>query len=402
VLLHREEAARAHERSRCSTTTSTAPPSSAARPCSTRWSWWASRSPRSSWCVSGAGAAAIACLDVMVGLGLKPNHIYVLDSKGVIQSEARGRQGRPARRQQAALLPAHRRARWPTWPWGRRRVPGLLGRRRAVSPRWWPAWPRKPIILALANPEPEIRPELARPGAARLHRRHRAQRLPEPGQQRPVLPVHLPRRARLRRHQITEAMKLACVREIAAAGQGRDQRRGGRRLRRAGPEAFGPDYIIPKPFDVRLILRIAPAVAQAAADSGVATRPDCRPGRLPPEPAALRLPDRHGDAPGVCRRQERPGARGLRRGRGRARAARRAGGARRGPGPAILVGRPAVIEDAHRARRAAPQAGARLRARRPRERRALPRLLGGLPAADGPRGHHARAWPRPRCAARTR
>ena len=53
--------------------------------------------------------------------------------------------------------------------------------------------------------------------------------------------------------------------------------------------SFGPEYLIPKPFDPRLMIKIAPAVAQAAADSGVAARPDTRPGGVPPEAAELCL-----------------------------------------------------------------------------------------------------------------
>jgi malate dehydrogenase (oxaloacetate-decarboxylating)(NADP+) len=95
---------------------------------------------------------------------------------------------------------------------------------------------------------------------------------PEPGEQRPLLPVHLPRGARRGATTINEPMKLAAVRAIAelamaeqsdivAAAYGIEQMR------------FGPDYLIPKPFDPRLIVKIAPAVAKAAMESGVATTP---------------------------------------------------------------------------------------------------------------------------------
>ena len=105
-----------HERSRCSTTTSTAPRSSPARRCSTGSSWSARTIGAIKLVSSGAGAAAIACLDMMVGLGVKRENIFVVDSQGRDPARARGRAHRQARREQAALLPEDaRRARWPTW-----------------------------------------------------------------------------------------------------------------------------------------------------------------------------------------------------------------------------------------------------------------------------------------------
>jgi malate dehydrogenase (oxaloacetate-decarboxylating)(NADP+) len=131
---------------------------------------------------------------------------------------------------------------------------------------------RQPIILALANPEPEIRPELAK--AARPDCIMATGRSDYPNQVNNVLCFPYIFRGALDcgATTINEAMKLACVREIAALAKAETSDEvaaayAGQDLR------FGPEYIIPKPFDVRLILRIAPAVAQAAADSGVATRP---------------------------------------------------------------------------------------------------------------------------------
>ncbi|MBQ0130652.1 MAG: NADP-dependent malic enzyme, partial [Comamonas sp.] len=129
-----------------------------------------------------------------------------------------------------------------------------------------------PIILALANPEPEIRPELAK--AVRPDCIIATGRSDSPNQVNNVLCFPYIFRGALGcgATKITESMKLACVREIAAlakqdvsdevaaAYQGKELK-------------FGPDYLIPTPFDTRLILRIAPAVAKAAAESGVATRP---------------------------------------------------------------------------------------------------------------------------------
>jgi len=130
----------------------------------------------------------------------------------------------------------------------------------------------KPIILALANPEPEIRPELAK--AVRPDCIIATGRSDYPNQVNNVLCFPYIFRGALDcgATKITEAMKLACVREIAALAKAETSDEVAAAY--AGQElSFGPDYLIPTPFDVRLILRIAPAVARAAAESGVATRP---------------------------------------------------------------------------------------------------------------------------------
>src|SRR5206468_3400847 len=129
-----------------------------------------------------------------------------------------------------------------------------------------------PIILALANPEPEIRPELAK--AARPDCIIATGRSDYPNQVNNVLCFPYIFRGALDcgAAKITEEMKLACVRQIADLTKADISEEVARAY--AGQElVFGPDYIIPKPFDSRLILRIAPAVARAAAESGVATRP---------------------------------------------------------------------------------------------------------------------------------
>jgi malate dehydrogenase (oxaloacetate-decarboxylating)(NADP+) len=221
----------------------------------------------------------------------------------------------------------------------------------------------KPIILALANPEPEIRPELAK--AARPDCIIATGRSDYPNQVNNVLCFPYIFRGALDcgATKITEAMKLACVREIAALAKAETSDEVAAAY--AGQElSFGPDYIIPKPFDARLILRIAPAVARPRPSRAW---PRGRSPTWTPTASAdaLRLPDRHGHAPGVRRRQgagPRSRARGLCRRRGRARAARRAGGAGRGPGPAHPGGPARGGEDAHRARRPAPGSRARLRA----------------------------------------
>ena len=98
--------------------------------------------------------------------------------------------------------------------------------------------------------------------------------------------------------RITEEMKLACVKAIAELAQAEQNDEVARAY--AGQElSFGPDYIIPKPFDPRLIVQIAPAVAQAAVESGVASRPIEGHRGLPPEADGLRVPLRPTDASAV-------------------------------------------------------------------------------------------------------
>jgi malate dehydrogenase (oxaloacetate-decarboxylating)(NADP+) len=130
----------------------------------------------------------------------------------------------------------------------------------------------KPIILALANPEPEIRPELAK--SVRPDCIIATGRSDYPNQVNNVLCFPYIFRGALDcgATKITEAMKLACVKEIAELAKADISEEVASAY--AGKDlSFGPDYIIPTPFDSRLILRIAPAVAKAAAESGVATRP---------------------------------------------------------------------------------------------------------------------------------
>ncbi len=217
--------------------------------------------------VSGAGAAAIACLDVMVGLGVATNHIYVCDSKGVIyqgrpggydESKARYAQNTEARTLADVVNGAD--------VFLGCSAPGVLTVDMVKS------MARDPVILALANPEPEIRPELAR--AARPDVIIATGRSDYPNQVNNVLCFPYIFRGALDcgATTITEAMKLACVRQIADLAKAETSDEVAAAY--AGEElVFGRDYLIPKPFDSRLILRIAPAVAAAAEASGVATRP---------------------------------------------------------------------------------------------------------------------------------
>ena len=217
--------------------------------------------------VSGAGAAALACVNVMVGLGVTRSNVFMVDSKGVIYegrpggydaSKARYAQKTEARTLADVVSGAD--------VFLGCSAPGVLTAEMVKT------MADKPIILALANPEPEIRPELAK--AVRPDCIIATGRSDYPNQVNNVLCFPYIFRGALDcgATKITEAMKLACVREIAdlAKAEMSDEvaaAYAGQELR------FGPDYLIPTPFDARLILRIAPAVARAAQESGVATRP---------------------------------------------------------------------------------------------------------------------------------
>jgi malate dehydrogenase (oxaloacetate-decarboxylating)(NADP+) len=221
--------------------------------------------------VSGAGAAAIACLDVMVGLGVRVENVFVCDSKGVIRSD---RQDVLDGKLDASKQRYCQTTSAKTLADVINGADVFLGCSAAgvVTAEMVTTMAPKPIILALANPEPEIRPELAK--AARPDCIIATGRSDYPNQVNNVLCFPYIFRGALDcgATKITEAMKLACVREIAALAK--DEISEEVATAYAGQELhFGSEYLIPKPFDARLILRIAPAVAQAAADSGVAVRP---------------------------------------------------------------------------------------------------------------------------------
>ena len=217
--------------------------------------------------VSGAGAAAIACVNVMVGLGVKRENVFMCDSKGVIY------EGRPGGLDASKATYAQKtEAR--TLADVVQDADVFLGcsAAGALTVEMVKTMARQPIILALANPEPEIRPELAK--AARPDCIIATGRSDYPNQVNNVLCFPYIFRGALDcgATKITEEMKLACVRQIADLAKAETSDEVAAAY--AGQElVFGPDYLIPTPFDSRLILKIAPAVAQAAADSGVATRP---------------------------------------------------------------------------------------------------------------------------------
>jgi malate dehydrogenase (oxaloacetate-decarboxylating)(NADP+) len=221
--------------------------------------------------VSGAGAAAIACLDVMVGLGVNPAHILVCDSKGVIHTERADAL--------AGTLDASKQ-RYCATTSARTLADAVQGADvflgcsapGVMTVEMVKTMADRPIILALANPEPEIRPELAK--LARPDCIIATGRSDYPNQVNNVLCFPYIFRGALDcgATKITDAMKLACVRQIADLAKADISEEVASAY--MGQElVFGPEYLIPKPFDSRLILKIAPAVAQAAADSGVATRP---------------------------------------------------------------------------------------------------------------------------------
>ncbi|MCB1887969.1 MAG: NADP-dependent malic enzyme [Rhodocyclaceae bacterium] len=216
---------------------------------------------------SGAGAAAIACLDLMVSLGMSRENIYVCDSRGVIyigrDENMEANKARYAQTTEARTLADC--------------IEGadvFLGLSTAgvLKPAMVATMADKPLIFALANPTPEIMPELAK--EVRPDCIIATGRSDYPNQVNNVLCFPFIFRGALDvgATKITEEMKLACVRAIAELAEAEQSdivasAYAGADLR------FGPEYLIPKPFDPRLIVKIAPAVAKAAMDSGVATNP---------------------------------------------------------------------------------------------------------------------------------
>jgi len=216
---------------------------------------------------SGAGAAALACINMLVSLGLKRENVFISDVKGVVY------EGRTELMDEYKAIYAQ--------PTSARTLTEILvgadiflglSAGGVLKPDMLQAMAGKPIIMALANPEPEIRPELAkqvRPEAIIC-----TGRSDYPNQVNNVLCFPFIFRGALDAGAtgITEAMKRAAVNAIAELARAESSEivanaYGSENL------SFGPEYLIPKPFDPRLIERIAPAVAKAAADSGVATRP---------------------------------------------------------------------------------------------------------------------------------
>ena len=216
---------------------------------------------------SGAGASAIACLDLLTTLGIKPENVIVCDSKGVIYE---GREQNMERNKARYARKTDKRKIADALPDADIFL-GLSGP-GAITQEWVKTMADKPLVLALANPTPEILPEEVK--AVRPDAVIATGRSDYPNQVNNVLCFPFIFRGALDvgATRITEEMKLACVHAIAGLAQAEQSvivtsAYEGLEL------SFGPDYIIPTPFDPRLITRIAPAVAQAAMDSGVASRP---------------------------------------------------------------------------------------------------------------------------------
>jgi malate dehydrogenase (oxaloacetate-decarboxylating)(NADP+) len=216
---------------------------------------------------SGAGAAAIACLDLLCGLGLKRENIVVCDSKGVIYV-GRDDKMEPNKARYACKTDARKLADVIA---GADIFLGLSGP-GAMKQDWVKKMADRPMVFALANPTPEILPEEVK--AVRPDAIIATGRSDYPNQVNNVLCFPFIFRGALDvgATKINEEMKLACVHAIAELAQA-EQSDVVASAYEGEDLSFGPDYIIPKPFDPRLITRIAPAVAKAAMQSGVATRP---------------------------------------------------------------------------------------------------------------------------------
>jgi malate dehydrogenase (oxaloacetate-decarboxylating)(NADP+) len=216
---------------------------------------------------SGAGAAALACLDLLVSLGIKRESIWVSDIAGVVyagrkeemdDNKARYAQQTDARKLADIIAGAD--------------IFLGLSAGRVLKPELLKQMADKPLIMALANPEPEIMPDLAK--QARPDAVIATGRSDFPNQVNNVLCFPFIFRGALDvgATTINEAMKLAAVRAIADLAMA-EQSDIVAAAYSSDDVKFGPDYLIPKPFDPRLIVNIAPAVAKAAMESGVATRP---------------------------------------------------------------------------------------------------------------------------------
>ncbi len=217
--------------------------------------------------VNGAGAAAIACTRLMIALGVDPAKVVMCDSHGVIY---KGRAGLNPEKEQFAIGFDGRT----TLADAVSGADVFLGLSVAdvLTPEMLASMAERPIVFALANPSPEIARDKAL--ATRRDLVYATGRSDYPNQINNVLGFPYIFRGALdcRATDINEAMKIAAAHAIAALA------------REAVPDSvkelygvsgleFGPDYILPKPFDRRLLTAVPPAVAQAAADSGVARAP---------------------------------------------------------------------------------------------------------------------------------
>jgi malate dehydrogenase (oxaloacetate-decarboxylating)(NADP+) len=218
--------------------------------------------------VSGAGAAALACVDLLLDLGLDPAHVWLTDLAGVVYAgrqelmdpeKARFARSTDARRLDEVIDGADM---FLGLSAGRVLTPNMVARMAA-----------KPLIFALANPTPEILPEEVR--SVRSDAVIATGRSDYPNQVNNVLCFPFIFRGALDvgATTVTRTMEIAAVHAIA--GLARQEQSDVVAAAYGGTHelAFGPEYIIPKPFDPRLLVKIAPAVARAAVASGVAARP---------------------------------------------------------------------------------------------------------------------------------
>ncbi len=216
---------------------------------------------------SGAGAAALACLDLLVLLGAPVENIWVTDIKGVVyegrveeMDEIKGRYAKltEARTLGDVIADAD--------------VFLGLSAGGVLKPEMVAKMAANPLIMALANPTPEITPELVK--SVRDDAIICTGRSDYPNQVNNVLCFPFIFRGALDvgATTITEEMKMAAVKAIAELARA-EQSEVAARAYGEKVASFGPEYLIPNPFDPRLIVKIAPAVARAGMDSGVATRP---------------------------------------------------------------------------------------------------------------------------------
>ncbi len=216
---------------------------------------------------SGAGAAALACLDMLVALGMKLSNIWVTDIAGVVYT-GRKEEMDPNKARYAKETPARKLGEV---------IDGAdvflgLSAGGVLKQDMVKRMASKPLIFALANPTPEIRPEEIR--EVRDDAVIATGRSDYPNQVNNVLCFPFIFRGALDvgATTINETMKLAAVNAIADLAQA-EQSDVVAMAYGETSSGFGADYLIPKPFDPRLIAKIAPAVARAAMESGVATSP---------------------------------------------------------------------------------------------------------------------------------
>ena len=216
---------------------------------------------------TGGGAAGIACLDLLLNLGVRRERVWLLDKDGLI-TRASPRPGEP---QKTAYAQDSDLATLDDVIEGADLFLGLSGPGVLTGTQVARMAPR-PIIFALANPVPEIAPEEAR--AAAPDALIATGRSDYPNQVNNVLCFPFIFRGALDvgATEINEAMKVACVEGIAALARQTSSAEAAEAYR-GETLTFGPDYLIPKPFDRRLMGIVASAVAEAAMASGVATRP---------------------------------------------------------------------------------------------------------------------------------